>query len=274
MLRSLTILLFTLWLTACSESMETASDHHTYESFDGQTLAYLDRGEGPIVLMLHGLTSNAEVNFGLTGLASAVEREGYRVIAPDLRGHGGSSVANRTKNWPVDAMARDQIALLEALEAERVTVVGYSTGALVALRMQVLAAPAEKMLLGGMGDKTAVIGDRTRHDGIAALLARIQDGETGPLEERVSAMLDLSDSSADSVAGSLRHRMTVTREDIAEMDIPVLILNGEADQDNGDGQALANMFPQARFDTVPGNHLTALRDPAYAEKMAAFIAKD
>lgn len=260
-----------LCITAC---MSAPSDgYKTYTSFDGQALAYIDRGEGPVVLMLHGLTSNADVNYGLTGMIEAVEAEGFRVIAPDLRGHGRSTVSPDAANWPVDAMAQDQIALLDALGETPDVVVGYSMGALVALRLQALDAPAKTMLLGGMGDKTAVIGDRTRHDGIAALLARIDAGETGALEDRVRNMLEMSGSSADAVRGSLRHRMTVTRDEITTMNIPVLILNGDTDFDNGDGANLAEMFPQAEFKSVKGDHLTALRNADYIDSAVAFISR-
>jgi len=271
MFRVLTLSIIALVLNACSPAPDSPE---TYASFDGQRIAYIDRGEGPVVLMLHGLTSNAEVNFGLTGLIEAAVDSGHRVIAPDLRGHGGSPVSPDAANWPVDAMARDQMALLEVLDVQPSLVIGYSTGALVALRLQVLDAPAPEMLLGGMGDKTAVIGDRARHDGIAALLQRIADGESGPLEDRVSRMLSLSNSTAEAVRGSLRHRMTVTREEIAAMDIPVLILNGDIDFDNGDGAALAALFPQGRFDSVTGDHLTAMRNPDYIAKVRAVLAHD
>lgn len=270
-LRASLLGLTALCLSACAAA--PSDGYQTYTSFDGQSLAYIDQGDGPIVLMLHGLTSNAEVNFGMTGMIEALEDAGYRVIAPDLRGHGRSTVSVDAINWPVDAMAQDQMALLDALGETPDVVLGYSTGALVALRLQVLDAPAKKMLLGGMGDRTAVIGDRTRHDGIAALLARIEAGETGPLEDRVRGMLDRSGSRADAVRGSLRHRMTVTGDELAEISIPVLILNGDGDFDNGDGAELAKMFPRGDFATVEGDHLTALRNANYIEAVTVFLTR-
>lgn len=274
MYRALFLSVFTLLLSGCLTTPDSTPTQKTYTSFDGQTLAYIDRGEGPVVLMLHGLTSNADVNFGMTGLMEAAVKTGYRVIAPDLRGHGGSTVSPDAANWPVDAMAKDQIALLEVLDEAPAIVLGYSTGALVALRLQVLDAPASSMLLGGMGDKTAVLGDRARHDGIAVLLDQIAAGGTGPMAERIGTMLSLSGSSAEGVRGSLQHRMTVTQQDLAAMDIPVLILNGDSDFDNGDGAALAAMFPAARFDTVTGDHLTALRHPDYVKGVVNFLASE
>jgi hypothetical protein len=87
-------------------------------------------------------------------------------------------------------------------------------------------------------------------------------------------MLDMSGSSADAVRGSLRHRMTVTEAEIAAMDIPVLILNGDTDYDNGDGSVLAAMFPNARFETVTGDHLTALRNPDYVAAVTTFLSSE
>ena len=222
--------------------------------------------------MLHGLTGNADRNFVQTGMVDQLTARGFRIIAPDLRGHGGSAVKNTAANWPKDAMARDQMALLAHLEADPHAVMGYSMGALVALRLQALAPSADRVVLGGMGDLTAVIGDRTRHDAIAALLARVADGETGPREAVVAGMLASSNSTADSVAGSLRRRMTVTRQELAAMELPVLILNGDMDFDNGDGAALAEMLPNATFETRPGDHLSVLGDPAYGARVAEFVA--
>lgn len=270
---------FWLWLAVflfvgCGGGPRAEPAAKSYASFDGQTIAYLDAGpaDAPLVLMLHGLTGNADRNFMQTGMVAQVTARGFRVIAPDLRGHGGSAVENIAANWPMDAMARDQLALLEHLDAEPSAVVGYSMGALVALRLQVLDAPAPRLVLSGMGDRTAVIGDRTRHDAIAALLDRIASGKTGEMETRVAAMLAASDSNAERVAGSLRRRMTVTRAELAAMDIPVLIVNGDTDFDNGDGAALAAMFPSAVFETVPGDHLSVLAQPGYGARVAAFVS--
>jgi pimeloyl-ACP methyl ester carboxylesterase len=124
-----------------------------------------------------------------------------------------------------------------------------------------------------MGDKTAVIGDTTRHDGIKRLLDRIANGEDGPMEGRLSQMLARSGSSADAVAGSLRYRMTVTEAEIGDITIPTLVLSGDIDSDNGDGAALASMFPNGDFVSVPGDHLSVLGTPDYAVKAAAFAAQ-
>jgi 3-oxoadipate enol-lactonase len=77
----------------------------------------------PAVLLLHGWTASADLNFFAVyaGLA-----ESYRVIALDLRGHGRGM--RSTEPFSLEDCADDAAALLSQLEAENVIVVGYSMG--------------------------------------------------------------------------------------------------------------------------------------------------
>lgn len=83
-----------------------------------------DRG---VVLLLHGWTVTADTTFAPTYPALA---DRYRVVAPDLRGHGrGLPVRGRVE---LADLADDAVAVLDALEVERAVVVGYSMGGAVA----------------------------------------------------------------------------------------------------------------------------------------------
>lgn len=62
--------------------------------------------------------------------------QGYRVIVPDLRGHGGSHVpAGRAADFSIERMAADNFAVLDAAGAGRVHWVGNSLGGIVGLAM-------------------------------------------------------------------------------------------------------------------------------------------
>ena len=137
------------------ETAMPAAQSRTFESFDGTTISYLDLGEGPVVLLLHGFTANADLNWVRPGVAQKIADAGYRVIAPDLRGHGASPVPDDPANWPRDAIARDQVALMKHLQAEPFAVVGYSMGAISALRYQLLSRASGRLVLGGVGDTVA-----------------------------------------------------------------------------------------------------------------------
>ena len=260
-------------LSACATAPRVSEPvRQSYAAEDGAQLSYLAAGDGPTVVLFHGLTSSARSNFFDTPIAQALTEAGFRVVAADLRGHGESALANTAANWPPDVLARDAAALVGSLDEPPVAVVGYSLGALVALRLKASGGfDAPAMVLGGMGERTAVLGDRTRHDGLDALLASVASGQPGALQERVSAMLARSGSDADSVRGSLRNRMTVSEAELATMDMPVLVLSGADDFDNGDGRVLAAMMPDARFQSVPGDHLTAPQRQPYADALRNWL---
>jgi pimeloyl-ACP methyl ester carboxylesterase len=91
----------------------------------GVTIRYRETGDpgGPPVLLLHGGGSSSAT---WAGLAAALATAGRRVIAADLRGHGGSS---RTASYPLAGFRDDILGLLDALKLDPVAVVGHSLGA-------------------------------------------------------------------------------------------------------------------------------------------------
>lgn len=96
-------------------------------------LHYTDEGSGEPVVLLHGFAVNADLNWRLPGLTAALSDE-FRVIAMDLRGHGLSDKPHEAEHYGM-AMANDVVALLDHLEIERVHLVGYSLGGLIALKL-------------------------------------------------------------------------------------------------------------------------------------------
>ncbi len=91
-------------------------------------LAYTVRGEGPPLVLLHGL-------YGSSGNLHRFTRrfaERYRVIAPDLRNHGRSP-HDAEMSYP--AMAADLAALLDREGAERPAILGHSMGGKVAMTL-------------------------------------------------------------------------------------------------------------------------------------------
>lgn len=101
---------------------------------DGPVLAYVEAGDpmDPPVLLVHGYTDNSR-SWSLL----MPHLPGFRLIALDLRGHGGSEAPACC--YGLDTLARDLEAALDALGIERARVVGHSLGAMAAA---VLAATA------------------------------------------------------------------------------------------------------------------------------------
>jgi pimeloyl-ACP methyl ester carboxylesterase len=88
------------------------------------------RGDGEPLLLLHGGTGIA-ADWNL--IFTAGDPAGYRIIAPDLRGHGRSS--NPSGEFSIRQVARDVFALLDHLGVARVKAIGLSLGAKTLLHM-------------------------------------------------------------------------------------------------------------------------------------------
>jgi pimeloyl-ACP methyl ester carboxylesterase len=96
---------------------------------DGIELAVLDEGEGRPVLLLHGFPDSSRLwRHQIPALTGA----GMRAIAPDLRGLGDSDKPEGVKQYAISRSVADMVAVLDALEVERVHVVGHDFGAVVA----------------------------------------------------------------------------------------------------------------------------------------------
>ena len=94
-------------------------------------LSVEDTGQGPAVVLLHGLT--ATKRYVVMG-SRALERSGHRVIAYDARGHGASDPAPSPDAYTYPDLAGDLVALLDERGVERATLAGASMGAHTLLR--------------------------------------------------------------------------------------------------------------------------------------------
>lgn len=106
------------------------------------TLHVATAGEGKAVLLLHGWPFNWYVwHRILPGLV----RSGYRVIAPDLRGIGGSS--KPVDGYDLHTLSDDALALLQALQIAEATVVGFDLGLQSALMLALRSPERVKRLV-------------------------------------------------------------------------------------------------------------------------------
>lgn len=85
-------------------------------------------GEVPTVLCLHGFPELAvSWREQLAGLSDR-----YRVVAPDMRGYGGTDAPPRVRDYTIDRLARDVVELIGALGVEQVHLVGHDWGGAIA----------------------------------------------------------------------------------------------------------------------------------------------
>ncbi|AWL07884.1 alpha/beta hydrolase [Massilia oculi] len=123
------------WLVVRAKSRRAERDHPPAGSFitvDGVKLHYLERGKGPVLVLLHGNGVDA-TDWEHSGLLDAAA-EHYRVIAFDRPGFGYSERPRGTV-WTPDRQARLLHHALQELNVDSAIVTGHSWGTLVALNM-------------------------------------------------------------------------------------------------------------------------------------------
>lgn len=111
-----------------------------FETFEvevepGVTIHGAQAGTGPAVLLLHG---HPQTHATWHRVAPALVAAGYRVVATDLRGYGDSSKppgGDNHVNYCKRVMARDQVAVMQALGHEHFSLIGHDRGGRVAHRM-------------------------------------------------------------------------------------------------------------------------------------------
>jgi pimeloyl-ACP methyl ester carboxylesterase len=117
---------------------------------NGVKIHYLTQGDGEPVVLVHGLHSNAMVNWKLPGIIDALAQS-HLVVAIDLPGHGQSEKPEAESAYGTQ-LSEDVVLLLDHLHIDKAHVVGYSLGGMVVARQA--ADHPDRMIsltLGGMG---------------------------------------------------------------------------------------------------------------------------
>lgn len=240
---------------------------------NGLSLAFLEEGKGPPVLLIHGFASNHSVNWVGTGWVKALTGAGRRVIAIDNRGHGKSAAVYNKAAYTTDIMAADALALLDHLKIERAVVMGYSMGARISAFLA-LAAPhrVEGLVLSGLAANlirgvggAAAIADALKAPSAASV--------TDPTGRAFRVFADQTGSDRAALAACIMaSRQTLSEADAARIAVPTLVVAGENDPIAGPVAPLADLIPGAKPVTLPGrDHMSAVGDKGHKEAVLAFL---
>jgi pimeloyl-ACP methyl ester carboxylesterase len=236
-------------------------------------IAFLDEGEGEPIVLVHGFASSKEVNWVQPGWFSTLTRAGRRVIALDDRGHGQSSKLYDPADYHSDLMAEDVRALLDHLSIDRADIMGYSMGARITSFLA-LRHPARvrSVILGGLGSKL-VDGVGLPEEIAVALEAPSLDNVTDPLGRMFRAFADQTKSDHRALAACIRgSRQVMTREEVAQIKMPVLIAVGTKDEIAGSPEELAALMPDARALAITGrDHMLAVGDKIFKAGVLDFL---
>jgi pimeloyl-ACP methyl ester carboxylesterase len=230
-------------------------EHRYLETADGGKLHLVVTGEGPPVVLLHGVT----LQWWVWSPVIRLLRERHQVVAWDMRGHGESEAGR--EGVTLEACARDLAMTLESLGREDAIVVGHSMGGMCLGRFAVAhhdllhkrvrglvfvatsAAPVSiSGLRGGLAAMTGRMSSlsesrvardrdyRWRNTNVSALLVRTAFGPraTGRMVDDVRRMLASTPHATVLEAGASIATHDVRRE-LAAVDVPSMVLVGDRD---------------------------------------------
>ena len=244
---------------------------HYWTSSDRVELAYHELGEGRPVILLHGLFSDANMNWIKFGHAARIAARGFRAIMPDLRAHGLSGRPHEPEHYPKGVLARDLRELVAHLGLSDFDLGGFSLGARTTVEGVGEGLRPRRAILGGAGLEGLRHWERRKTFFVEAIAMfdGVQRGDPHWLSIQF-----MKSQKIDLIAAGL---LLDTFED-AFMDwlqafaMPTLVVCGSEDDDNGSAEELANVLSKADFIEVPGTHMSSVTKPEFGEAIADFLS--
>jgi pimeloyl-ACP methyl ester carboxylesterase len=241
--------------------------------FDGTRLHVTEMGEGPTLLLLHGLFSSAETNWIRYGTARRLVEAGYRLVMPDFRGHGQSDVPTAPEAWPADVLAMDIEALVDQLGLGHDYVLGgYSLGARTVVRLLARGARPRGAILAGMGLK-GIVGGADRGQWFIRMIEGRGSWPRGTGEFVAESFMKQSVKDPQAIIHLLRGQQSTPPDVLAGLDLPALVVCGADDQDNGSAPELAAALSDATYAEIPGNHMGSVTRPELATAMILWLER-
>lgn len=235
---------------------------------NGDRYYYFDIGSGEAVLLIHGLCNSGRAwEAQLTDMI----KQGYRVIIPDLLGHGASAPLNR--RFTAQNQAEALVALLGYLGLKNAITIGLSLGGMVALEMAINHPKAVKKLVVAGSFLTLATDDRQKMldrwiKGISqpnGCISRLEAGWAGLVGGKFSKTpTGLACYQAWHAQAAMQNPQSLihwcegmklydSRENLAKITTPTLILAGEKDPmiPIPELQEIAHRITAATFKIVP-----------------------
>ena len=244
-----------------------------FKSADGLDLAYREMGEGRPLVLIHGLFSNGWTNWIRYGHAQVIADAGFRVIMPDLRGHGQSAAPHDPSFYPPDVLAADGEALVRHLGLTDYDLGGYSLGGRTTLRMLVRGARPRRAILSGMGLE-GILHTGKRQGFFRHVLTGIGTHQRGSGAWMAEAFLKTTGGDPQAMLPLLDSFVDTSRDELAKIDTPALILCGRDDDDNGSAALLAEALGEGHLVEIAGNHMTAVLQAALGQSIRDFLTAE
>jgi pimeloyl-ACP methyl ester carboxylesterase len=246
---------------------QTAAPPDQFFDSNGVRLRYVEQGQGPAIVLMHGYTGTADRHFLANGVFANLAKD-HRAIAIDLRGHGksGKPVAAHAYG---EEMARDVVRLLDHLKIQRAHVLGYSLGGFIASRLATLhpdrlisvvyvaALPlrtTDTFMDTFAADSVRELESDTPFKSLAIALQ--PPGAKPPSDEEIRKMVAPLVAANDVKALAALWRgfktLAVSPQQLTAVKVPSIVITGSADANAAGVPDLNKTHPQIRTVVVEG----------------------
>ena len=247
------------------------AETHFWKASDGVELAFHELGHGRPVILLHGLFSDAQMNWLRFGHAARIAGQGFRVIMPDLRAHGLSGRPHEPDCYPTGILGRDLRELIAHLGLTDFDLGGFSLGARTTVEGVGEGLRPRRAVLGGAGLEGLRHWERRKHFFLEAI--ELFDGVSRGDPHWLSIQF-MKSQKIDRVAASLllQSFADTFMDWLRKFTMRTMVVCGSEDHDNGSGEELALSLPNAIFCQVPGTHMSSVTRPEFGQTIANFLS--
>ena len=235
-----------------------------YVNNSGVNIHYHVEGDGPPLVLQHGLTSSLK-NWYAYDYVEELQKD-YRLIMVDARGHGRSDKPHDPKDYDLKLRVNDILAVMNELGVDKAHYMGYSMGGRIGFGIVMHALDRfHSLIIGGMSPDISS-GNITPQDRISLLRQGmshyVADAEAneGPMETgRKERLLD-NDPEALIAATTAPRGTDGLENQLPRLDLPCLLYCGDADGFFPGAKQASQVIPNAVFAPLPGlNHGQASR---------------
>ena len=246
---------------------------HRWTASDGVKLAWHEVGEGRPVLLLHGLFSDAQMNWIKFGHADRIAGEGFRVIMPDLRAHGRSGKPHEPEKYHADVLVRDLKELIAHLGLAQFDLGGFSLGARTTIDAVSAGVRPRRALLCGTGMEVLTNWERRCRFFVEAIdrYDSARRGDPHWLSIQFMRTMKIDVEAARLLLQGLGDHPE-PEQALASFTMPTLVVCGDEDDENGSARVLAKALPNARYQEIPGTHMSSVTKPQLGEAIARFLS--
>lgn len=248
-----------------ADDAATVQDADGFVDAGGVPVHYRAIGEGPSVLLLHGVGGRFDES-RFRFLVDAL-RGRYRLIGVDVRGHGESGKPHDAAAYGAE-LAEDVIRVLDHLDIRDAHVIGYSMGGIIALDAAA-SHPDRFRSLTLLGQGWTSANELAQMAAAAEALAKT---DTSAMPDAEREPYRRNDIQAIAALAAAYPALGVDRAQVDRIDMPVLALLGSEDPRIERALRLRAELPATRLEILPGRtHGSVIDDAGYATTIRAFL---